>query len=145
MEQSEHSDSAPELIYWREHVEERILARLTKREEGEMDVHPAIRNLIELRVEPVIHKLSTDTYIPGLTNEDLESFFWMKVNQVLRQGKYDGSRPAEVFFGVVFKNLIRDIVRMRDKAINRGLEVDVMDMNLPFFDAVHANPKDLDE
>lgn len=142
MEPSGHSRSANEGKYWRDHVEEHILGRLTKVLDTDRDIHPAIRTLIELRVEPVIRNIANKTFIPGFSPEDLESFFWMKTNQVLRQGKYDGSRPAEVFFGVIYKNLIRDIMRMRENAINRGMEIDAMDMNLPFFDGVHANQEE---
>lgn len=80
-------------------------------------------------------RILEQVHIPSFTDEDLLSFMHLKVHQMLRRDQLD---PWGSIHGVVYtslRNLMRDVVRMQDRAWSRGMETDPIDHTLGSQDA----------
>jgi hypothetical protein len=120
-------------MYVKEYIEETIICRLCKPTKKDIEVNDNFYELICNTMEPTIKRLSRETVIPGFTNDDLESYFKLKIYQILKRNQFDLDKQPFGLFSVSFKNLLRDIVRMRENGLSRGMHADALDTALQLF------------
>ena len=115
-------------MFAREYVEEKIVARLTKVKED--DVFVSDRDYAHMLrfLDGTFHRLANNSKIPGFSEDDLISFMYLKTHQLMRRDQWDETRNFRTIAYRSMTNLIRDIIRMQDKAINRGLDRDPLDI-----------------
>jgi hypothetical protein len=126
-------------IYYRDYIDTLICQRLNRNAENEASVDPQVFHDVLTKMSPVITRVTERTKIPGFTQDDLESYLFMKTHQILRRNQWDRSRPVYGVFSVAYTNLIRDIVRMRNRCLIRGMHGDGLDNTLPFFESSYTN------
>jgi hypothetical protein len=129
----------------REYVETMIVNRLNKQKPDDREVGYLEYCSVMGAIEGYINSTAKNVIIPGFTAEDLESFMGMKVHQILRRGQYDHDRKPHALFSRAFKNLLADIVRMRKKAIENGMEEDILDNCLLTPDFIYKNVHKVNE
>jgi len=124
----------------RDHVNNGIIRRLLNDNKDVTPVSTVMFQQLIRDIEPTIkhyaRKSSVRAYQEAgfdptmhlpFTQDDFEGFFILKVHQVLARGNYDPNRSAKAYFGRVFTNLTRDIIRGHRNAIKMGLDSDLLD------------------
>lgn len=127
----------------REYIERTILNRLCKHRPDDQLVDVNEFNEIFNRMGNMRQRIISETRIPGFTDDDLDSFFFIKTHQVMRRGQWDKNRLPFGLFSISYRNLVRDILRMRERALNRGLQEDTLDYCYTLFS--NTRPLDDDE
>lgn len=131
-----------------EHADNMIVKRLlrTKPDDLPLEVvereYTALVGVIEVATDKVLGNMSQ--LIPGFTEGDLRSIFVMKAYQIIREGKYDPTIRPYAIFSVAFRNVVRDILRSHNRAVERGLERSAFDFITPAF-SVDDRTSDSDE
>lgn len=98
-------------------VEKVIVNRLTTSLPTDIEVSDMEYSNLMCQIEDLITSTAKHRLVHGFTSEDLESFLVMKVYQVMKRGQYDPTKPAKPYFARVFRNLINDINRCKDRAL----------------------------
>lgn len=111
----------------REYIDITITKRLNKQKPTDITVNDDEYNRIVSDLNNLISKTSRENKIPGFTPEDLQSFFYMQIHQSIRRCKYDPDKPAFPYFVRAFRNLLADIVRMRNNCVKNNLTTDPLD------------------
>jgi hypothetical protein len=106
----------------RNRVEDVIFNRLTKTLPDDLEVSFSEFDELYNKVAGVIHNISHERLITGFTREDLESFMLLKLHQMMRRGQYNPAKnPGKLtsFYAVAFNNLITDLNRCKNRALNK--------------------------
>lgn len=95
----------------RDEVEELMMRRLLDTskscyEVDERTFHHLLNNLM-----PKMELLASKWHIPGFTDEDLISFFTLRLHQWMTQHVYDDRKWTRGLFTVMFNNLANDLQR----------------------------------
>lgn len=126
-----------------------MLAVLQAPKPGELSdaqVEPVFKHLLPV-FDVVIAKILRMTHIPMFTDEDLESFMYLKAHQLIRQQKWDTSRNPYGFFTAAFTNLMRDIIRRQNRNYVREMRWDLLDysVNRDFDETIYVSYEYLEE
>jgi hypothetical protein len=116
----------------REHIERMMTNRLLRKMEDDIEVNEIAFNKVMQDMDKMILNILGETKIPGFTNEDLKSFFTLKTHQMLRRRKWDQDRLPFGLFSISYRNLVRDIIRMRGRALKNGMSEDGLDYYIEF-------------
>ena len=128
-------------MYFREYVEQIMVHRLIKPCENEVEVDDVLFQELSKELQKIINSMAKYRNIMGFTCEDLESFMYLKLHQLLRQQKCNFATPYShkqvyPFFRASFNNLLNDINRMTQRAISAGMSRDAMDDCKTFIEGI---------
>jgi len=114
-------------LHFREYIEETIILRLTNTRPNDSPVDYLVYCSLLGELRPTIRKILDDRRVIGFTRDDLESFFNLKVYQILSRSQYDFKRSPRSFFKTVFTRFLNDIDRMRESCFKKGMDIDALD------------------
>lgn len=116
-------------MYFRDHVDEVMTNRLNKRTENDLpdSLVDVDFQLLQPVLEVVYAKVLRKTKIEGYSDHDLLSFMQLKTYQLLRREKFHFDRSPYSFFYVAQTNLIRDLIRLKNRSIANGYDIDILD------------------
>ena len=117
----------------REHIEKMMINRLLRETPVDNHVDNSLFDQVIHDMDKMIENILNETKIPGFTSDDLRGFLFLKTHQMLRRGQWDQTRLPFGIFSISYRNLIRDIIRMRERAIKNGLDEDCLDDNCWLF------------
>ena len=126
-------------MYFREYVEYIIINRLIKQKPTDVLVPDEDYFKLCDMLNTTIKRLSRERKIMGFTQEDLESFMYLKIYQVLQRGQYNFKNSPYRYFLFIFRNLFNDINRIKNRAISNGLGRDALDDCVTYLDEVKVN------
>lgn len=116
----------------REHIEQMMISRLLRKTPVDNPVDNSLFDQVIHDMDRMITNILNETHIPGFTEDDLRGFIELKTHQMLRQNKWDQTRRPFGIFSISYRNLIRDILRMRERALRNGMEEDGLDYCILF-------------
>lgn len=105
---------------YREYIETSVVKRLSRY--GNVPVPTELVDNLWIKLKPYVTELSTTYKIDGFTSDDLESYYFMKLYQMLSHGQYNPSKGSARIFMQAFRNLTVDIERMSQRIKKIGLE-----------------------
>lgn len=113
--------------HFRQHVDTVILHRLLRetREGVKVDEQELGRYLAI--AENVAKEILRKRWVGGYTQEDLLSFFRLKVLQICQRSLLARHRRPESYFYAAFYNLLNDIERVKQQALRIGYDEDGLD------------------
>ena len=106
----------------RDRVEKVFVNRLTKKLPTDKDISAIEFNEKYNQLHYLINSIARERLVYGFTKEDMESFMLLKLHQIMRRGLYDPQKnPGKEtsFYAVAFNNLINDINRCKNRAIDK--------------------------
>ena len=114
----------------REYVELMTINRLS--DKGGRTVPSEEFQAMITKIDDLIESTSRRSDITGFTQEDIKSFFGMKVHQALRRGEYNCKRNPHSYFATVFSNMLHNLHRDMERSRKNLMSEDALD-NAIFF------------
>lgn len=131
----------------RDHIEKMMLNRLLNH--NNHFVSEELFNQVTHDMDKMITNILGETNIPGFTDEDIKGLLYLKTHQILGKGQWDMQKRPFGFFSISYRNLIRDILRMRERAIRNGMTEDGLDECILFSEQKgqrdHWDKEDVDD
>jgi|GEM_PF-4604012 len=99
-------------MYIREYIDEMFVNRLNKHKKDDVKVKDQEFEQFCCIIKPIMETLSKKATLPGFTEEDIMSFFFMKVHQIMRRGQLKPPYPV-AYVVKSLKTLLMEINEVR--------------------------------
>jgi hypothetical protein len=110
-----------EMPLLRNRVEDVLFNRLTQLRDDDLEVTQSDFDARYRQLEGLIRSIAMQRLVTGFTSDDLESFMLLKLHQTMRRNLYDPEKAKKMrsFYSVTFNNLINDLNRCKNRAIDK--------------------------